>query len=103
VGRVLTNVLQKSGSSEGSALGKSDGSRASKSNAGDGGSNTETEKGRHCKFSSCIDSERDDRKREGEKEEKGRKRKKNMKKIGGERKSSRIRQNISQMVGWLFG
>lgn len=55
MGRVLTNVLQKSGRSEGSTLGEGGSGRASNSNAGDGGSNTE--KGGHCRLSSCMDND----------------------------------------------
>ena len=92
MGRVLTNVLQKSGRSEGSTLGEGGSGRASNSNAGDGGSNTE--KGGHCRLSSCIMMDR--------KKEKGKRRKKKkVKKLAVKEKAAEIRQNISQMVGWL--
>lgn len=93
MGRVLTNVLQKSGSSNGSALGESDSSGTGKSNAGNGGSNTETEKSGHYKLSSCKDSEKQDvvmeKGEERKKKEKKKKRRKKVKKLAVKEKQTK--------------
>lgn len=93
MGRVLTNVLQKSRSSNGSALGESDGSGTSKSNAGNGGSNTETEKSGHYKLSSCKDSEKQDvvmeEREEGEEKKEKKKEEKNVKKLAVKEKQTK--------------